>query len=77
MKYLSFASLVVFLFTTLTPSNAQNAATAAPLRVAIAGLVHGHVDGFFPACILGDNDELVSPGNIGEIVFHLPSIPEK
>jgi len=47
MKYLSFASLIVFLFTTLTPSNAQNAATAAPLRVAIAGLVHGHVDGFF------------------------------
>jgi len=47
MKYLSFASLIVFLFTTLTPSKAQNAATAAPLRVAIAGLVHGHVDGFF------------------------------
>ena len=37
----------------------------------------GHVDGFFPACILGDNDELLKPGNIGEIAFHLPSIPEK
>jgi predicted dehydrogenase len=44
MKYLFFAFLIVFLFTNLTTSNAQ---TAAPLKVAIAGLVHGHVDGFF------------------------------
>ena len=44
MKYLFFAFLIVFLFTNLTTSNAQ---TTAPLKVAIAGLVHGHVDGFF------------------------------
>jgi long-chain acyl-CoA synthetase len=37
----------------------------------------GRVDGIFPACILGDNDELLRPGMVGEIAFYLPSIPEK
>jgi predicted dehydrogenase len=47
MKYLAFELVILFLFITLTEASAQNAATTAPLRVAIAGLVHGHVDGFF------------------------------
>jgi predicted dehydrogenase len=47
MKYFSFALFLLFFFTTLEDSRAQTAATGAPLKVAIAGLVHGHVDGFF------------------------------
>src|SRR6266436_5285256 len=47
MKHLSPASLAVFLFVTLTVSPAQTAAGSEPLRVGIAGLVHGHVEGFF------------------------------
>jgi len=47
MKQL-FASLVVgFLFMTLTASRAQTAVGTEPLRVAVAGLVHGHVAGLF------------------------------
>ncbi len=38
-----FAAL---LFGTVAPSTAQTAPAATPLRVAIAGMVHGHVDGF-------------------------------
>ena len=37
----------------------------------------GHIDGIFPARILGDNDQLLGPGETGEIVFYLPGIPEK
>src|ERR1700693_6156198 len=47
MKYLFAALLSGFLFMMLTPSFAQTTADAGPLRVGIAGLVHGHVDGFF------------------------------
>lgn len=47
MKYLPFAFLTVCLFTAPAASSAQTSATAGPLRVAIAGMVHGHVDGFF------------------------------
>jgi long-chain acyl-CoA synthetase len=41
-----------------------------------AGAV-GHKDGTFPARILGDNDEVLGPGTIGEIGFYLPATPEK
>jgi long-chain acyl-CoA synthetase len=37
----------------------------------------GRVDGIFPACILGDNNQSMGPGMVGEIAFHVPSIPEK
>jgi predicted dehydrogenase len=47
MKYLFLAILTAgFLFTTFTASDAQTVATGAPLRVAIAGMAHGHVEGF-------------------------------
>ena len=48
MKYLlvSQSSPLVFYSQPCTASSAQTAATAAPLRVAIAGMVHGHVEGF-------------------------------
>ncbi len=43
MKYLSLALLSAGLLTAFTASGAQ---TTTPLRVAIAGMVHGHVEGF-------------------------------
>jgi predicted dehydrogenase len=47
MKYLLLAILTAgFLFTTCTASDAQTAAAGVPLRVAIAGMAHGHVEGF-------------------------------
>jgi predicted dehydrogenase len=47
MKYLFSATLVLFLLTPLIASQAQTSASVAPLRIAIVGLVHGHVGGFF------------------------------
>src|SRR6266478_8315359 len=47
MKYLFVASLAIFLFVMPMFSHAQSATGSEPLRVAIAGLVHGHVEGFF------------------------------
>ena len=46
MKYRFLAILTAVLSTTFTTSMAQTAASSAPLRVAIAGMVHGHVEGF-------------------------------
>ena len=37
----------------------------------------GHMNGTFPARILGENDEILKPGEIGEIAFHLPGMSEK
>ncbi len=45
MRRLLWASAAACLFTALPPASAQDAATA-PLRLAIAGLVHGHVGSF-------------------------------
>ncbi len=45
MKYLCLALFAPVLFIPLA-SHAQTSAGAAPLRVAIAGMVHGHVEGF-------------------------------
>lgn len=47
MKYLFAASVAVFLFLMPMLSHAQSATGSEPLRVAIAGLAHGHVEGFF------------------------------
>ena len=47
MRYLSVVFLTACFLVVSTLSSAQSAATAAPLRIAIAGMVHGHVDGFF------------------------------
>jgi predicted dehydrogenase len=47
MKYFWLAILTTGLFTAFKASGAQSAAPGAPLRVAIAGMVHGHVEGFF------------------------------
>ncbi|HEX4424328.1 MAG TPA: Gfo/Idh/MocA family oxidoreductase [Terriglobales bacterium] len=44
MKYVFSA---IFLFAMLTASYSQIPAGSPPLRVAVAGLVHGHVGGFF------------------------------
>jgi predicted dehydrogenase len=46
MKHLVHAILAAGLLTTFTASGAQTPAPAGPLRVAIAGMVHGHVEGF-------------------------------
>jgi predicted dehydrogenase len=46
MKYFWLAILTTGLSTAFTASGAQTPATAAPLRVALAGMVHGHVEGF-------------------------------
>jgi predicted dehydrogenase len=46
MKYLFLAILTAGLFTAFTTAAAQTSTSAAPLRVAIAGMVHGHVEGF-------------------------------
>ena len=46
MKYF-VATLVAGIFLILTTSQAQTSGDAEPLRVGIAGLAHGHVDGFF------------------------------
>jgi predicted dehydrogenase len=45
MKYLCLALFAPVLFNPLA-SHAQTSAGAAPLRIAIAGMVHGHVEGF-------------------------------
>ena len=47
MKYLLPASLAMVLFMVPVVSEAQTTSGREPIRVAIAGLVHGHVDGFF------------------------------
>src|ERR1700730_16048679 len=47
MTLFSPAIVAAFWFMMLTLSNAQTAAGAEPLRVAIVGLVHGHAEGFF------------------------------
>ena len=46
MKHLFRILLAALLLTTLAASRAQTAASGVPLRVAIAGMVHGHVEGF-------------------------------
>src|ERR1700687_398547 len=46
MKFFWLAILAAGLFTTFTASNAQITAAAGPLKVAIVGMVHGHVEGF-------------------------------
>jgi predicted dehydrogenase len=48
MRHLSLAIVVASLwFLTLTVTHAQATTNAAPIRVAIAGMAHGHVEGFF------------------------------
>jgi hypothetical protein len=47
MKNLFPAILASFLFMTFTLSRAQTTVGTEPLRVAIAGLAHGHAQGFF------------------------------
>jgi predicted dehydrogenase len=50
MRYAIFAFVVLFALMQIPPANSQTPAgtsNGAPLRVAMAGLVHGHADGFF------------------------------
>ncbi len=47
MKHLFAILLAGFFFVTVTASHAQTSSGTEPLRVGIAGLVHGHVAGFF------------------------------
>ncbi len=51
--------LVAFVFMTLTTSQAQTPAADEPLRVGIAGLTHGHVDGFFQRSLHRPDIQLV------------------
>jgi predicted dehydrogenase len=44
-----FAVVLLSIAAALVPGHAQDTAQAAPLRLAIAGLVHGHVSGFLRA----------------------------
>jgi glucose-fructose oxidoreductase len=47
---LHIAFILLLVSTATVPGNAQSAAnSAAPIRVAVVGLVHGHVAGFLPA----------------------------
>jgi predicted dehydrogenase len=59
MKYLFATSLAVFLFLMPMLSHAQSANGPEPLRVAIAGLVHGHVEGFFQRSLHRPDIQLV------------------
>jgi predicted dehydrogenase len=59
MKHPSLTILTVVLFASLTVSHARSAAGTAPLRVAIAGLVHGHVVGFFQNSLHRSDIQLV------------------
>jgi len=47
--WLRFAAGLLAIAAVLTPGHAQEPAPPAPLRLAIAGLVHGHVSGFLRA----------------------------
>jgi len=47
MKQLFSTLLAGFLLMSLTASDAQTSAGSQPIKVAIAGLTHGHVEGFF------------------------------
>jgi predicted dehydrogenase len=47
MKHLFAILLTVFFFMRIETSHAQSSSGSQPLRVGIAGLVHGHVAGFF------------------------------
>jgi predicted dehydrogenase len=47
MKHLLASLLIGFFFMTASISSAQTSSVAEPLRIAVAGLVHGHVAGFF------------------------------
>ena len=51
---------VLCIFTTLVAPPAATAQTATPVRVAIVGLVHGHVQGFLPALAKSDEAKLVA-----------------
>jgi predicted dehydrogenase len=46
MKQFFLAMLAVLLISTVNASQAQSAVNTVPLRVAVAGMVHGHVEGF-------------------------------
>jgi predicted dehydrogenase len=59
MKRLLPVILAAIMFMTLTVSRAQTVVGSAPLRVAIAGLVHGHVDGFFQRSLHRPDIEIV------------------
>jgi predicted dehydrogenase len=47
MKYFLSTVLVMFSIATLNVCHAQTTASPRPFRIAVAGLVHGHVVGFF------------------------------
>ncbi len=56
MKYVFSA---IFLFAMLTASYSQTPVGSPPLRVAVAGLVHGHVGGFFQSSLHRSDIQLV------------------
>ena len=59
MKNLLPAISAIFFLATLTAAHAQTPAATAPLRIAIAGLVHGHVGGFFQNSLHRSDIQLV------------------
>ena len=60
IKHPSFRLLLILLATCLVHASAQTNVTAKPIRVAIVGLVHGHVKGFLAALPKNPNAELVA-----------------
>ena len=53
MKQLFAILLAGFFFMAMETSHAQASSGSEPLRVGIAGLVHGHVAGFFERDLAG------------------------
>lgn len=58
MRYVAPSILAAFCLLSMPPCVAQTPA-GTPLRVAVAGLVHGHVEGFFQHSLLRPDIELV------------------
>ena len=56
LHWLARAALVASLAVLATPAHAQD---PAPLRLAIAGLVHGHVDGFLRGAVARNDVQIV------------------
>ena len=59
MRHLFAAIVATLLLTTVTVSHAQTTSNATPIRVAIAGLEHGHVEGFLQQSRHGPDIQIV------------------
>ncbi len=60
MRKLCSMLLAGFLFLTITMSSAQTSAGSQPIKVAIAGMTHGHVEGFLKKYLHQPNIEVIA-----------------